>query len=107
MKTYEDVIEQLGGYDKAKEIVNQNIKDFEEAVDEVGTYHSSCGWVVHEDLVKYLLEYRRENKFFEEGDFVTYMWLDNKVDKYNPECIIKSPWRHSTDEEIEAYKHLN
>ena len=42
-------VEQLGGYERAKDIVTQNIKDFEEAVDEVGIHHPSFGWIVHED----------------------------------------------------------
>lgn len=101
MKLYEEVIEQLGGYDIVKEAYTKLIKNGKDLI--------TCGKEVFvgEEIKVALLEYRRENKFFEEGDFVTYMWLDNKVDKYNPECIIKSPWRHSTDEEIEAYKHLN
>lgn len=101
MKTYEDVIEQLGGYDKAKEVYDKYYGCT------LSLYSNTIGGILVQELKQYLLEYRRENKFFEEGDFVTYIWLDNKVDKYNPECIIKSPWRHSTDEEIEAYKHLN
>lgn len=71
------LIDRLGGYGKAKDIITQNIKDFEEAVDEVGIYHPSSGWIVHEDLVKELLEYRREHNMYEVGDKYVMLKIDH------------------------------
>ncbi|WP_441370141.1 hypothetical protein [Acinetobacter lwoffii] len=107
------LIEQLGGYERAKDIVTQNIKDFEEAVDEVGIHHPSFGWIVHEDLVKELLQYRREHNMYEVGDkyVMLKLWHDDLmtvVDRdleepcWNPRII-----RHADDAEIEANRRLD
>jgi hypothetical protein len=116
-----DLIEKLGGYEKAKAIITQNIKDFEEAVDEVGIYHPSSGWIVHEDLVKELLEYRRENNIYELGDKIVFidkfmhdevmtvsdgnnvaLWMDNDTKHAVIEMV-----RHATDAEIDANRRLD
>ncbi|EIM39996.1 hypothetical protein HADU_04038 [Acinetobacter sp. HA] len=115
------LIDRLGGYGKAKDIITQNIKDFEEAVDEVGIYHPSSGWIVHEDLVKELLEYRRENNIYELGDKIVFidkfmhdevmtvsdgnnvaLWMDNDTKHAVIEMV-----RHATDAEIDANRRLD
>jgi len=122
-----DLIEKLGGYEKAKAIVTQNIKDFEEAVDEVGIYHPSSGWIVHEDLVKELLQYRREHNIYEEGDKVVMiskrrapkLWTWIHTTNWRPnhsllDCgenllypFSNDEFRHATDAEIDANRRLD
>jgi len=116
------LIDRLGGYGNAKDIITQNIKDFEEAVDEVGIYHPSSGWIVHEDLVKALLEYRREHNMYEEGDKVVMiskrrapkLWTWIHTTNWRPnhsllDCgenllypFSNDEFRHATDAEIKA-----
>lgn len=107
-----NLIEQLGGFEKAKEIVDECIakKDFYNA-----------------DRLKHaLLQYRRENNIFEVGDKVVYhslplarlfyikAVLDGSIvvhecwDEVGAKCFSEfEPYldiRHATDEEIKANK---
>lgn len=115
-----NLIEQLGGYERAKNIVSQNIEDFEEAVDEVGIYHPSSGWIVHEDLVKELLEYRRQHNIFEVGDLITHpvfwgLFQVKETMKHHVLGVTSTGYesklameliRHAEPEEIKAGKRL-
>lgn len=105
-----NLIEQLNGYDNAKEWYDENIdKEW------VGIYHIP-------KLYLALLEYRRENNIFEVGDKVVY--LPNIAPDHNDvyevcyskegmkSCFIShlnfdykafySDIRHATDEEIKV-----
>lgn len=111
-----DLIKQLGGYEKAKAIIVQNRKDFEGGVDEVGIFNPSSGWIVHEDLEKTLLEYRRQQNIYELGDKIVFidefmhdevmtvsdgnnvaLWMDDDTKHAIIEMV-----RHANDAEIKA-----
>ena len=87
-----NLIEQLGGYEKAKVILQA-----------VGHEHDAM-----------LLEYRRQHNIFEVGDKVVVkaepFWPeDYLIQTVGQEHIGKwymSAWRHATDEEIKAGKRL-
>lgn len=95
-----NLIEQLGGYDKAKHW-DKNRK--------IGSITAD---IYHNILALELLEYRRENNTFEVGDYYTYLYeWDSDLDivcEYNPSewgdhlWNIKNMIRHATDEEIEV-----
>ena len=92
-----DLIEQLGGYERAKNALELPLN-----------YGFSDG-----DIEAALLEYRRQHNIFEVGDWII-------VDSYKPEYQfyqitkddVGSHWinlvefRHATDEEIKAGKRL-
>lgn len=122
-----NLIEKLGDYEKAKEIIDQNIKDFGEECGEVGIYHPNTGWIVHEDLQSCLLEYRRENDIFEVGDVVVgrcysdfddaLLTITKKFTHDGKPCIVfectrticddfESEVRHAKPEELEAGHRL-
>lgn len=90
------LIEQLGGYEKAKSKLRDN-----------GSLHA-------ERLKKALLQYRRQHNIFEVGDKVVVkahpFWPeDYMILTVEQEHIGKwymSAWRHATDEEIKAGKRL-
>ena len=122
-----NLIEQLGGYDKAKSIVDKSpCKTY--------TYHNHpyqkgyircwCGdgkdYFLVSDIEKSLLEYRRQHNIFEVGDKVVKthpkntilwpvlgvyknggVWLDYKGFCWKPPRV-----RHATDAEIKAGKRL-
>ena len=89
-----NLIEQLGGYEKAKEWYDENTdKEW------VGIYHIP-------KLYLALLEYRRENGFFEVGDKVVFnsYKLDagiSVIHNYHNGCI-GAVFRHVTDDEIKV-----
>ncbi|WP_180176713.1 MULTISPECIES: hypothetical protein [unclassified Acinetobacter] len=85
------VIDGFGGYEKAKAVLD-----------------NPNAHLLHniEGLKQRLLEYRRANRIFENGDLIVYPWMDDKIHKYNAQYIIKSPWRHATDAEIATGKRL-
>ena len=109
--TYELMIEQLGGYEKAKDKFRDN-----------GSFHA-------ERMKAALLAYRRANNIFEIGDYVlpnsNYSdevhflseWYINGLDfRYKTSSgrwgiIVKScmtdSWRHATDAEREANRRLD
>ena len=91
-----NLIEQLGGYEKAKDKFRDN-----------GSFHA-------ERMKEALLKYRRQHNIFEVGDKVVV-----KAHPFWPEdyviCTVEqehigkwymSAWRHATDEEIKAGKRL-
>lgn len=94
-----NLIEQLGGYEKAKKWLDENSADIE--------------WRHLGDYRRELLEYRRQHNIFEVGDWIV-------VDSYKPEYWfyqinkddVDSHWinlvkfRHATDEEIKVGKRL-
>ena len=102
-----NLIEQLGGYEKAKSKLRDN-----------GSLHA-------ERLKKALLEYRRQHNIFESDDLVTSKkWVDGSIHKIelvdSEDRTLKifshdmafSYWvdsrnyRHATDAEIKAGKRL-
>ena len=84
-----NLIEQLGGYEAAK---NQ-AKD------------KSIGFLV--DINNELLEYRRQHNIFEVGDFVCFKTLgDGYVHKYTKYHEFKYDLKHATPEEIKAGRRL-
>lgn len=106
-----NLIEQLGGYEKAKEWVNKNSADLD--------------WASLGEYRKDLLEYRREHGIFENGDwvintktkavgdFVKYINLE----KGHKHCLVDiglcdlalfcvKNLKHATPEEIEAGRRL-
>ena len=117
-----NLIEQLGGYEKAKKAYN----DMREAINQVPSKHSLEN--KSQELKAALLAYRRANKIFELNDWA----LTNNPDFSEEPCqlvedcnydfkyktksghwgfIVKSflpsKWRHATDDEIEAGKRLD
>lgn len=90
------LIEELGGYEKAKE----NLNDFNE----------SFGYWC--DLNKELLEYRKAHSIFEDGDMVIDGLLGNQVIKYQDSYkflgngYVSHFVRHATPEEIKVGHRL-
>lgn len=99
-----NIIEQLGGYDKAKEWVNPSIEAISQEV-----------------LKSELLEYRRQHNIFEVGDKAVFVddfmhdelmivawtrkgevWMDEGAKR----CTDLSMIRHATNAEIKAGKRL-
>lgn len=122
-----NLIEQLGGYEKAKSIVsNAPCKTY--------TYHNHpyqkgyircCGgdgkeYFLVSDIEKFLLEHRRANNIFEVGDFVMYegelyeikyIYHSERAritDGFQGRTIYDFPKgiRHATDAEIKAGHRL-
>ena len=112
-----NLIEQLGGYEKAKSIRDINIIEFDGDASGV-TIHYMGNSITQEDLEKALLEYRRQHNIFEVGDCVVKTnpkikhahvrvvistspsggaVLDYQGFPYKFPCI-----RHATDAEIKA-----
>lgn len=127
-----NLIEQLGGYEKAKEIafdplhpqmthvsndgrhwVNEEFSHIPEIQEQIPTM------IRIKDIRKALLEYRRQHNIFEVGDKVVY------VDDFMPDSVsvvsevndrvwlndnnavcIKEMIKHATDAEIKAGKRL-
>ena len=95
-----NLIEQLGGYDKAKECLN------------TPTARDS----IKEELRAELLKYRRQHNIFEVGDYYVYLYeWDSDLDivcKFNPSewndhlWNIRNMIRHATPEEIKAGRRL-
>ena len=102
-----NLIEQLGGYEKAKELRRY-----------LFCYVDGEHYV---ELDKALLEYRRKHNIFEEGDKIVFIddfmhgelmtvawtrigevWMDEGAKR----CTNLSMIRHATDEEIKAGKRL-
>lgn len=71
-----NLIEQLGGYEKAKSIRDINIKEFEGDASGV-TIHYMGNSITQEDLEESLLEYRRQHSIFEEFDMLVYMEMSD------------------------------
>lgn len=102
-----NLIEQLGGYEKAKEWYDENTdKEW------VGIYHMP-------KLYSALLEYRRENNIFEVGDSfvfldgnnpeimtVQFVWDDAVWGGYCGEIPKNSEIRHTYPEEIKVGHRL-
>ncbi|MEG1884858.1 MAG: hypothetical protein RR182_01120 [Alistipes sp.] len=108
-----NLIEKLGGYTEAKRAVENDV------LEQFAPY-------THETARKELLEYRREHKIYEVGDYVLTIDACFSVEplKLVEYCgsefkytfpghfgyILKSKmstaWRHATDAEIEANKRL-
>ena len=106
-----NLIEQLGGYEKAKR---------ELELKEQNSIFQCCASVTDDMIRSAMLEYRRQNNIFEVGDKVIKthpkntilwpvlgvyknggVWLDYKGFCWKPPRV-----RHATDEEIKAGKRL-
>ena len=116
-----NLIEQLGGYEKAKKAYS----DMREAINQVPYKH-----LLEDDsqnLKAALLEYRRQHNIFEVGDKVVFIESELKnprlmtvIEVCEPVCgflmaecgwgitngFYPSRYRHATDEEIKAGKRL-
>ena len=102
------LIEQLGGYKKAKSIRDINIIEFDGDASGV-IIHYMGNSITQEDLERALLEYRRKHNIFEIGDLYVF------TEKYSKHSVIhkvdslnsgKGCIRHATDEEIKAGRRL-
>ena len=86
-----NLIEQLGGYDRASKIANCKS----------GVVHPT------KPLLDALLEYRREHNIFEVGDKVCFKTLgDGYVHKYTKYHEFKYDLKHATPEEIKAGRRI-
>ena len=104
-----NLIEQLGGYEKAKKFLNESN----------GKYWNGVFYMPK--LKQSLLEYRRQHNIFEESDKIVFIddfmhgelmtvawtrkgevWMDEGAKR----CTDLSMIRHATDEEIKAGKRL-
>ena len=91
-----NLIEKLGGYEKAKQKYSERPFDL--------------AWA---DIGQALLEYRREHNIFEVGDFIVLLHTNYKSDVfaltksfkeiYDEKGIV---YRHATDAEIQAGRRL-
>lgn len=94
-----NLIEKLGGYSEAKDILKIRIRaGFIDSVDE---------------LEKALLEYRREHWIFEVGDLIVLMHTNYRSDVFELSESFKEiydekgiAYRHATDEEIKVGERL-
>ena len=103
-----DLIEQLGGYERAKDGLHRLKLEKKDLL--------TCGdlVVVESEIDAALLQYRRQHNIFEVGDKVVVkdhpFWPEDYVIlTVEQEHIGKwymSAWRHATDEEIKAGKRL-
>ena len=113
-----NLIEKLGGYEKAKGMRDINIQEFDGDASGV-TIHYMGNSFLQEDLISALLQHRRENNIFEVGDLVVYVddfMHDeiNKVSNVNDRCWMNNDdavcvfemIRHATTEEIKAGRRL-
>jgi len=92
-----NLIEQLGGYERAKSIADCKS----------GIVHPT------QQLLDALLEYRREHNIFEVGDFIVLLHTNYRSDVfaltksfkeiYDEKGIV---YRHATDAEIQAGRRL-
>ena len=114
-----NLIEKLGGYEKAKRELELKEQD---------SVLQCCIAVTAEMIRDALLEYRRQHNIFEVGDsilpisnhsdqvhFLSAWYIENLDFRYTTNSgswgiIVKSlmggAWRHATDEEIEAGRRL-
>ena len=122
-----NLIEQLGGYERAKEIafdplhpqmthvsndgrhwVNEEFLHIPEIQEQIPTMIRIKG------IRKALLDYRRQHNIFEVGDLVVIkdepFWPEDyeihTVEQKDIGRWYMSGWRHATDEEIKAGKRL-
>ena len=105
-----NLIEQLGGYEKAKKFLNESN----------GKYWNGVFYMPK--LKQSLLEYRRQHNIFEESDKIVFIddfmhgelmtvawtrkgevWMDEGAKR----CTDLSMIRHATDEEIKAGKRFD
>lgn len=89
------LIEKLGGYEPAKRAIeNDVLKDY-------APY-------TYETAQRELLEYRRANDIFEEGDRVVFLmsYHSAMICSYGDGCQLHGEVRHATDEEIKAGHRL-
>ena len=112
-----NLIEQLGGYEKAKEALHQLKSEKKDLI--------SCGAsvFVESQVIDALLEYRRQHNIFEVGDLVVFkLEMSDDLDLYTIDCVLDGgsflcvndyrqafmsiSFRHATDEEIKAGKRL-
>lgn len=109
-----NLIEQLGGYEKA----NNKLLKMDKILKEV--YYSPSDAQKANELRHALLEYRRQHNIFEVGDKVVFVsdklscgvkeiveiinnnWVVFKQDGFHVKLV-----RHATDEEIEARRRLH
>lgn len=103
-----NLIEQLGGYEKAKAFLNAASYTMDELI------MMQRSGVRPQHVEKALLEYRRQHNIFEVGDKVVVkahpFWPEDYViHTVEQEHIGKwymSAWRHAEPEELEAGKRL-
>lgn len=103
-----NLIEQLGGYEKAKAFLNAT--SF--TIDELIMMQRSGLRTQH--VEKALLEYRRQHNIFDVGDKVVIKAEPFWPEDYAIETVEQkdigrwymSAWRHATDAEIKAGKRL-
>lgn len=98
-----NLIEQLGGYEKAKEVY-ENFKNDSSSLNRQRALNVKVA----------MLQYRRQHNIFEVGDKVVIknepFWPEEYaiqvVERIDVGRWYMSAWRHATDEEIKAGKRL-
>lgn len=100
-----NLIEQLGGYEKAK-----NHRDY--LIDFGNEFNRPNKYEVKK-INNALLEYRRQHNIFEAGDLIVLPYTNYRSDTFELTEIFKKScdekgiaYRHATDEEIKAGKRL-
>lgn len=116
-----NLIELLGGYEKAKSIYENRPQQADNYTLD-GFYYEQWfakKWIkfdgsqlidcdkpnnpIHlSTMHSALLEYRRKHDIFEDGDIIVYPWVGNELHKYSSKVRIKFPMRHATDAEIKT-----
>ncbi len=103
-----NLIEQLGGYELAKQVFDTVPKDgnsYTVTRDDTGaSFHSG-------EIFKALLEYRRQHNIFDVGDKVVFNSYEldagiREIQDYHNGCI-GAVFRHATDEEIKLGYRIN
>ena len=114
-----NLIEQLGGYEKAKEalIAEQRSKNIDPFI------YINGDEVLIDAIDDALLDYRRKHNIFEVGDLVVFkLEMSDDLDLYTIDCVLDGgsflcvndyrqafkliSFRHATDDEIKAGKRL-
>lgn len=115
-----NLIERLGGYEKAKEILDNcpqyyhEYQPLDHGIYEIGYYRDAAfNRISMISLHKTLLDYRREKNIFEDGDKVVLCYTNYRKDVFEITRLLKQTYdekgiayRHATDAEIEAGRRL-
>lgn len=108
-----NLIEQLGGYERAKNIRLGNEEDwmfYSLKKDWYSDIKHDESFIFIDDLKCHLIQYRREHNIFEKGDKIIFLAPCNSVINYDS-CLemftSHGLIRHATPAEIAAGKRLN
>lgn len=109
---WQTVIEQLGGYEKAKNIRLGNEEDwmfYSIKKDWYSDIKHDESFIFIDELKYQLLQYRREHNIFEVGDLIVLCYTNYRNDVFELTRIFQETYdekgiayRHATDAEIQA-----